>query len=231
MSAVRVAMGVARDEGAFQVDVQAMQDALYDILATGIDPEQQDVPSADIERFLHEHARAAKAASEFHAFFVKHGLNVRTQRPAAAVLELPPISRPEDDGAPAVRLVDDRDSDAMDPDTGARPVPAPTSIPAAGRNILRKTMIAALAACAVAAIGAAGLYGYGAIRELRAELGRASRHAEQQSQAIQALRDHAAGLESSVAATSELVQRVDQKSDLLLETVIANEHASAHRHH
>jgi hypothetical protein len=231
MSAVRVAMGVAREEDAFQVDVQFMQDALYDILATGIDPDQQEVPSVEIEHFLHEHARAAKHAAEFHAFFVKHGLNARPQRAGAAVLDLPPISRLEDDGAAAVRLVADRDTDAHDPDTGARPVPILPVTTAGGRDILRRCMIAALAACAVAAIGAAGLYGYGAIRELRAELGRASEHTEQQRQAIQALRDHAAGLESSVAATSELVQRVDQKSDLLLETMMSSEHNPSHKHH
>src|SRR5262245_17784727 len=74
------------------IDVQAMQDVLYDIIATGIDVEPNDVPSAAIERFLHEHARTPKSVDEFRAFFAEHGLSVRT-RPAAHVA-LPPIEAP-----------------------------------------------------------------------------------------------------------------------------------------
>jgi hypothetical protein len=210
-----------------------MQDALYDILATGVDPEQ-DVPSEEIERFLHEHARAAKPTAEFHAFFVRHGLSVKAQRPAAPVLELPPIARAEEDGA-GLRLLREMDADADDPDTGARPMPEiAVEIPDFGderRSGVQRGFMLALAACAVAAIGAAGIYGYGAIREMRAQLERASQHAEHDRQAIQALRDHAAGLESSVAATSELVQRMDQKSDLLLDTVLTVERNQSRKHH
>src|SRR5712671_6118944 len=101
MSAVRALSDLVEEAQAAQdsnpfAEVQAMQDVLYDILATGIDPEQSDAPSAEIERFLHEHARAPKTLDEFRAFFAEHGLSVRT-RPlpqASAALSLPPIECP-----------------------------------------------------------------------------------------------------------------------------------------
>ena len=79
MSGVHMAKSFPPSLGLPARDVQAMQDVLYDILATGIDPEQAQLPLDAIERFLHEHARANKSPDEFRAFFAQHGLSVSTR--------------------------------------------------------------------------------------------------------------------------------------------------------
>ena len=108
-----------------------MQDVLYDILATGLDPDQSDAPSEAIERFLFEHARAPKTADEFRAFFAVHGLSVRAraQEPVALSWRCPNRApRIEHDaGAHAGRAratpVDSmrRRSEPDEPVTGATP--------------------------------------------------------------------------------------------------------------
>ena len=103
MSAVRAAQSISPEPSALDADVQLMQDVLYDILATGVDPDQADAPSLEIEHFLFEHARAPKTAEEFRAFFAAHGLSVRARVSAArcAAIALPELTRPSADGMPA----------------------------------------------------------------------------------------------------------------------------------
>jgi hypothetical protein len=203
--------------------VQAMQDILYDILANGVDPESSDVPTQEVERFLFEHARAPKTREQFNAFFALHGLSVRTRiAPEPAGLSLPPIQRPavgDHGGMPARVPVELAFSASVaDPaavsdrqETGdARPVE---------RRSAQVALWAALV-CVVALLGAGGYYGYTTIVELQGELERTARHGRDNQQALKALSHHAVGLESSVAATGELVQRMDQKSDLLIDSLI-----------
>jgi hypothetical protein len=225
MSAVRVAKSVSPEPSALDADVQAMQDVLYDILAMGIDPDQQDVPSAEIERFLHEHARAPKSLQEFRAFFAAQGLSVRARSASeSAGLQLPPIERP-DEGAAVLRLAPEPAPAAeAEPDTAAHSIaamtaPGVTVAPSGGRE-LRRLGLWAAAGCTAALLGAVLFYGYASINDLRDRLDRANQRADQEHQVVERLRDHATELESSVATTSELVQRVDQKSDMVLNTLL-----------
>ncbi|MFT3928364.1 MAG: hypothetical protein QM778_37900 [Myxococcales bacterium] len=48
-------------------------DVLYEVLAQGV-PAGSKLTSADVERFLHEHARSRKSSAEMLAFFEQHGL-------------------------------------------------------------------------------------------------------------------------------------------------------------
>ena len=48
-------------------------DVLYEVLAQGV-PAGSKLSTADVERFLHEHARARKSSAEMLAFFELHGL-------------------------------------------------------------------------------------------------------------------------------------------------------------
>jgi hypothetical protein len=225
MSAVRATATVSPEPHALAADVQAMQDVLYDILATGIDPEQNDVASAEIERFLHEHARSPKSLLEFRVFFAKHGLSVRARpmhQPAA--LALPPIERAE---ATAVAAL------PVDPRAGqADPEPLTTShaftAPAA-RGKLGSVLKWAAFLCVGAALGFAGFCGYTTIVELRTALDRSSLAHQQDREAIQALRDHAAILESSVTTTGELVQRMDQRNELVLQSLLTRDRGSESR--
>jgi hypothetical protein len=49
-------------------------DALYEVLAQGV-PAGSEVTTADVERFLHEHARSRKSHAEMLAFFQRHNLS------------------------------------------------------------------------------------------------------------------------------------------------------------
>ena len=48
-------------------------DVLYEVLAQGVPPKGR-LTVEDVERFLHEHARAKKSVAEMLTFFEKHGL-------------------------------------------------------------------------------------------------------------------------------------------------------------
>lgn len=201
--------------------VQAMQDILYDILANGMDPESSDVPTQEVERFLFEHARAPKSREQFQAFFAAHGLSVRTRIAPEPQLALPPIQRPasNDAGMPASVPVElaftgsvGRKGFVLDDaeDKEARPTRRGLAVVGAWLAL----------GCVIALLGAAGYYGYTTILQLQGEIERTTRDGRDTQEALEALRDHAAGLESSVAATGELVQRMDQKSDLLIESLL-----------
>lgn len=202
--------------------VQAMQDLLYDILANGMDSERSEVPVQEVERFLFEHARAPKSRDEFRAFFAEHGLSVRMiVAPEPAGLVLPPIERavpPQDRDMPASVPVEL----AFSPSAGLQALLDDSERTGAHVRPRRRGAFApwAALACFAALLGAGGYYGYRTILELQGELERTAQNSRDNQQALKALRDHAADLESSVAATGELVQRMDQKSDLLINTLL-----------
>ena len=59
-----------------------LEDQLYDLLATGV--ADANLPSTVLDAaqaFLHEHARDRKDVTAFLAFFEKHGLALRPERP------------------------------------------------------------------------------------------------------------------------------------------------------
>ena len=193
-----------------------MQDVLYDILAVGIDPDQDDVPSAEIERFLFEHARTPKASDEFRAFFAQHGLSVRARVQTPDGLVLPDITRASDDAMPTgmpvelmpsparnpVHLVRDDEvfaDDEAEQQTGMHRVDL--SLPVARRRRGVTLAICGASLCVAALCGTAAWFGYTTILQLRGEVARASEQSRQDRSAIHALQDHAVDLESSVAAT------------------------------
>jgi hypothetical protein len=239
MSAVRATNAMSSEPQALAADVQAMQDVLYDILATGIDTEQNDVPSSEIERFLHEHARSPKSLDEFRAFFALHGLSVRarpTHQPPALVL--PPIERVERPSTETVTvtiLEDDADDDSgAEADTGTHRTASGTwaKPDAANRSRLAVIMLSVGACCLLAALGFLLMRGFDTLLVLRAELDRSVTQELQSRAEIQALRERAARLESSATATGELLQRMDQKNDALIQSLLAAEHErESHRHH
>jgi hypothetical protein len=55
-------------------DVSDLVDILYEILASGLEPENATVSCSDIESFLHQHARSPKSRAEVEAFFAGGGL-------------------------------------------------------------------------------------------------------------------------------------------------------------
>jgi hypothetical protein len=239
MSAVRAAQSISTEPRALDADVQLMQDVLYDILATGLDPDQADAPSEAIERFLFEHARAAKTAEEFRAFFAAHGLSVRAraQEPVSLSVALPEIVRAVEP-MPA-RMPVELDASPLESDEASEPVTGAHRalvdvdedfMPArrSGRGLAAAAWCAAL--CVVALCGAAAYYGYNTILTLRGEVERTNMRHEQDRAAIAALQDQAAGLESSVSATGDLLQRVDQKSDFLVQSLLEEQAKAKHKY-
>lgn len=60
--------------GRSEVTEEQLLDVLYEILAQGVDP-TNELSVAEVERFLHEHARQKKQLPELLAFFEKHNLS------------------------------------------------------------------------------------------------------------------------------------------------------------
>jgi len=229
MSAVRAAKSISSEPIAARVDVQAMQDVLYDILATGVDAEQASVSIEAVERFLHEHARTAKSPEEFAAFFARHGLTVSGHAPRpVAVVALPPIQRPVQPEAPVLKFPVELTSSAGSQD--ASPLDSPfvpvtpmmASAPVARPSTLRVVLAwagAAAALAALAALGYVGYLGFVTIDNLEHRLDQTHAAAQADRQVIHALEHQQVDLQSDLAASAQLIERMDQKSDLILESV------------
>jgi hypothetical protein len=203
-------------------DVTAMQDQLYDILATGVAPGPGAAVDV-IEAFLHEHARAPKSHAEFEAFFARCDLTpapTALPPPRDGGFTLPPFG---DSGAssPVVRFVDDDDTPLPAAPPAFR-LPADDEIvqrlvapPRAAPPLLWAGGL--LLACAV--LGVVAWLGHGMLQELRSEVRDARATNAEHERVIGALQSQAAGIESGVAANGELIQLMDQKSDLMLQSL------------
>jgi len=202
--------------------VQAMQDLLYDILATGVDSERSDVSIATIESFLHEHARTPKSLSEFRAFFAQQGLTSRMPSPVPSVAALPPLRRvapaPQRPSAvppalpPAAHAIQTFDEVLQHPvsfDVMAQPVERRRSRPLIGLAIASGALVIA------GALYAGSQY----ILEMRADLARSDAQAQKNAELIESLRAQTVTFESSLAASGQLIHRMEQKSDLVLDSL------------
>jgi hypothetical protein len=235
MSGIRAARDLTNDNAAMQRassapsgasearQVQAMQDLLYDILATGVDSESSDVSIETIEAFLHEHARVPKSSAEFRAFFAQQGLTSRMPAPAPpAVAALPPLKRvvappPQRPSSVPPELPMNANvmpmfDDALHPvriDVAPLPIERRRSRPLLG-----------LALATTALIVAATLYaGSLHLIELRTDMARSEEEARQNRALIESLRAQTVTFESSLAASGQLIERMEQKSDLVLDSL------------
>lgn len=243
MSAVRAAKSLMSESGAEAVAaptgagaaLEAMQDVLYDILANGIDPDETDASTQAIEQFLFEHARMPKTLAEFNLFFGSQGLSVRTAAaPAKAAVNLPPLLPRAPGKSDEMPMQLPVELQLVAPQLVApQPRPAPVESPIAVEVTTapepparrRPVIIALWASLALlgALLAAAASYGHATITRLEKELDRAAEEGRDNRAELKVLRHDAVGLESSVAATGELLQRVDQKSDLLIESLLPAE--------
>lgn len=238
MSGIRAARDLTHDNAAMQRassapavpnearQVQAMQDLLYDILATGVDSESSDVSVEAIEAFLHEHARSPKSVADFRAFFAQQGLTSRMPSPVPQVAALPPLRRV----APMQPM-------AVAPASVPPPLPigASAAIPApfdegmhpvridiAPQPIERRRSrpLFGLAIATTALIVAASLYaGSLHLMELRADMARSDAEARQNRELIQKLREQTVTFESSLAASGQLIQRMEEQNGLVLDSL------------
>jgi len=223
MSGVHMAKSFPPSLGMPARDVQAMQDVLYDILATGLDSEQAQIPLDAVERFLHEHARSAKSQDEFRAFFAQLGLTVSSRAIKPPPVALPPIERPLLDDPPVAKF----------PVELARPEPLPQGSGFA-RQLPddleleikpRRTQAWVWGALILVAGGVSALayHGYSVITRLEHRLEQADSASRDDRAALDELKTKTAGLESNVAASGEEIQRVDDKSNMIIQSLISDQ--------
>lgn len=216
MSGARAALSVSAEPRCQpQPEVMAMQDQLYEILATGIDPSPK-TPLSAVESFLHEHARCAKSLEDFKAFFAEHEL---TATPTALpppesgdfALPTPPMLQLVPDGAEVPREdpTVPRGIELVDPGDFAEPL----TVQRGNRGLWFGLGVLGLLLIAL------GAGAYVVIEDLRGELRHAQEQGTRNEVVIDQLKGQAAGIESSVAANGELIQLVNDKSDLVLESL------------
>jgi hypothetical protein len=220
MSGVHMAKSFPPSLGMPARDVQAMQDVLYDILATGLDPEQAQIPLDAIERFLHEHARNAKSIEDFRAFFAQHGLTLTTRAIKPPPVALPPIERPMQDDPPVAKF----------PVELARPEPLPQGagfarqlpdeLELALKPRRAQPWVWAALILLAGGVSAAAYHGYSVITRLEHRLEQADSASRSDRVALDELKTKTAGLESHVAASGEEIQRVDDKSNMIIQSLI-----------
>jgi hypothetical protein len=229
MSGVHMAKSFPPSLGLPTRDVQAMQDVLYDILATGIDPEQAQLPIDAIERFLHEHARASKTPDEFRAFFAQHGLTVSTRAIKPPHMALPPIQRPNPEEAMAKFPVELARPEALPQGLSfAQQLPDETELTAHAQRRTQPWLWAAL--CLLAGgVGAIAYHGYSVITHLEQRLEQADGSNRDQRAELDALKTKTAGLESNVAESSEQIQRVDDRNNMVIQSLITEQNRKSHK--
>lgn len=186
--------------------VEALEDALYEMLAIGVDPTPRAGSFELVQAFLHEHARARKSHAELLSFFAEHQLPVAPDRSRAIPS---PIALPLFDEPAAVS------GNELEAAYGVPSYPAlapkPTSwLPVWGA-----------AACALLLLGGVAGVGYVALREMQSELSRVQTHAAAQAKEIERVQAEAATLRTAMRENNELVKKVDQKSELLVQSLLS----------
>jgi hypothetical protein len=229
MSGVHVAKSFPPSLGMPARDVQAMQDVLYDILATGLDTEHT-VPLDAVEHFLHEHARSAKSGDEFRAFFAQHGLSLTSRAIKPPPVVLPPIARAVQDDPPVAKF----------PVELAKPEPPPPLHAAFPASMIdaapfgappRRSQPWVWAALILMAGGVSALayHGYATITRLEHRLVEADNASKSDRVALDELKTKTAGLESEVASSGEEIQRVDDKSNLIIQSLLTEKNRAKGR--
>jgi hypothetical protein len=200
MNAAPVATHTLTPATSMGPSVADLEDLLYDILATGADPNLPAGTLEAVQLFVHEHARSKKSRAEFLAFFEARALPLRPASPA--LLALPPIEM--------------RGRAAESPELMVIAQPPDPPLTASAANGGKRTWALA-AACAVLT----GLAGFGcfAALEMREEFAHARAQAARNAAALSNVRAEAETLRAAMRQNAQVMQRVEHKSDLLLQSM------------
>lgn len=198
--------GAASHAGQGVATANELEDILYDILATGVAPSAVPGALEAVQALLHEHARRRKSPAELMAFFERYGLPRTQDRIVQAVptalSELPlPTTRAAFASA-EIHAAEQALSSHASP---------------ANRNRLSW----AFAAGALVLVGAAVGLGYVALRDMQAELVAAREDARSHAATLDAMQQEATRLRAGLEDNAAVVRRVDEKSELLLQTFAA----------
>jgi hypothetical protein len=181
-----------------------LEDMLYDILASGADPNLSAATLHAVQTFLHEHARSRHTHTEFLAFFARHGLPMT--RETTLTISLPPIElRPQPQ--PAAQAF------------AAEPEPIEvTPVAVTRRRALSRKALWAGGCAALAAISCAVYVG---VSIAQGELERVRAQERANAEALTRVQAEAASLRQTLEQNAKLVERVDQKNELLLQKLVS----------
>jgi hypothetical protein len=222
---------LATKNPAIEPTVDSLQDLLYELLATGLMPEQSDVSAEDIEQFLFEHAREQKSLDEFKAFFEKHALSLDPSEhfaPAngtelSAGFEMPSAPVP---GIPVVAELPSRNDEEERPSSQppALPQRAPQhTVASAPQPRLQKQntrfgMWVALGA-ALAMLGLAIGAGISMLLSLQAEIEQTKSLQNKERLMVRHLEQRVDGVGAAVISNAEALQNMGPKIDFLVTSI------------
>lgn len=187
--------------------VLELEDMLYDILASGADPSLEAGTLEAVQTFLHEHARSKRSHAEFIAFFATHGLAVAKE--PTLQIALPPMELRNQMPEPTYQV-----AEVASAAEAIEVAPVTRSSPgAANRGLGWLYGLAALAA-----ISGGAFY---ALSRTEAAFERVHAEARANAERLAEVQAEAAGLRQSLQQNAEMVRRVDQKSELLLQSLVS----------
>jgi hypothetical protein len=196
--------------------VLELEDMLYDILASGADPNLPAGTLEAVQTFLHEHARSKHSLPEFVTFFTSHKLSM--VRDTGFGLSLPPM----DLRAPMRAAEHELEA----PTRVVTPAPAPLEpepievapvvvqpAPRYGRAALW-----ASAAAVLAAISGGALY---AASSARTELDRVQAEQRATAETLAQMQTEVTRLRATLEQNARVARNVDHKTELLLRTLVS----------
>lgn len=214
------------------VSLSVLQDILYDIVATGGADVAADVPLQAVEIFLHEHARSEKSRAEFLAFFEAHGLPTHVLPTVVGLSAPPPLTPSGGTALSAVGIPAPGPSRPSQPPPlpigVSQPPPPPLAVPESREPITGafridggqpRALWVLLVAIALLLGGLLGL-GYELYRGMQSELAHARAQGAAQQRFIERLEDRTAGLQQDISRNGELIEHVDTRSELLLDSLL-----------
>ena len=197
-----------------------LEDILYDIVASGADP---NLPAGTLEAvtaFLHQHARSKHSLAEFKAFFATHKLSM--VKDTGFGLALPPMMELRA-ASRAMERSPERTFDRM-------PLPEPEPIevgPVAVAAAERRSSVAIWASAAVVLAALSG-GAFWAAADARAELEQVRAEQRAAAQTLERVSAEAASLRQSLEQSAELARSVDHKTELLLQSLVSPLDRSRH---
>jgi hypothetical protein len=178
--------------------VAELEDMLYDILASGADPNLDPKALEALQLFVHEHARSKKSQAEFLQFFAAQSLPTQPER--TSLLQLPPL--------------ESRARAAESPSLPLPSAPEPAFVSVAAQSGKRTWLwLAAFAGIS----GMTGLAGYVAL-EMRDQIDELRLESARNAADLSQVRSDTDTLRTMLRSQSQLLERIDQRSDRLLQT-------------
>jgi len=219
------------------VSVETLEDILYEIIATGLEPSEAELTTKDIEEFLHEHARSAKPREEFIKFFKKHKLSTdpKVHLKPSGLGRLPnKIAMPKNDVSKTLhpgRLEPSKPTAFEKPiDETPTPIPVIEVVPAEESSEVRirpaqtqpsdKPLMGWIAILLISALlGLTIGLGYLLFDELRQEIDQAKALQKENLRLIEVLQKQVTEVDTTTFINNETLQNLDTKIDLLIDAL------------